>query len=329
MSNPIQSTIDLASPGKHHGHLRLPVSRDESAWGALMIPITVIANGEGPTALLTGANHGDEYEGPVALVDLAQSLEVEKVAGRVIIIPFMNHPAFLAAKRTSPFDGGNMNRIFPGRPDGSASEKIANYFQSVLLPMADLVLDFHSGGKTLDFLPFAASHILDDLEQNARCRAARDAFNAPWSVAMREIDSSGMYDGAAEDMGKTFVTTELGGGGSATASTIAIAKRGVRNVLIHAGIVSGTLDQQPTTRLVQPDDACFHFAEADGLFEAMLDLGEAVREGQTIARIWSTTHTGQAPHEVTAQRDGIALARHHPGLISMGDCLMVLAVEEE
>ncbi len=116
-----------------------------------MIPICVIKNGEGPTALLTGANHGDEYEGPIALLKLAYDLKPEQVSGRVIIVPAMNYPAFRAGRRTSPIDAGNMNRIFPGRPDGTVTEKIADYFQRFLLPLADIVLDFHSGGRTLDF----------------------------------------------------------------------------------------------------------------------------------------------------------------------------------
>ena len=94
------------------------------------------------------------------------------------------------------------------------TEKIADFFQRTLLPMADLVLDFHSGGRTLDFVPFAACHVLPDKAQEARCIAARDAFAAPYAMTMLEIDAAGMYDSAAEALGKTFVTTELGGGGT-------------------------------------------------------------------------------------------------------------------
>src|SRR5882757_2685590 len=149
--SPVTSTVDFAGNGVQHGHLRLPYSRDDSAWGSVMIPITVIKRGDGPTALLTGANHGDEYEGPVALFDLARALTAEEVSGCVIIVPAMNYPAFCAGTRTSPIDKGNLNRSFPGRPDGTVTEKIADYFQRELLPRADIVLDFHSGGKTLDF----------------------------------------------------------------------------------------------------------------------------------------------------------------------------------
>lgn len=327
--NPIYATIDLNADGVHHGHLRLPYSRDDSAWGSIMIPITIAKNGDGPTALITGANHGDEYEGPLALVELAQMITTGNLTGRVIIIPFMNYPAFMSGTRTSPIDKGNMNRAFPGKPDGTITEKIADYFQRTLLPMADYVLDFHSGGKTLDFLPFAASHVLDNKEQEARCRAARDAFNAPWSLEMVEIDSSGMYDDAAENMGKVFVTTELGGGGSSSVETIEIARKGIRNFLVHAGILSGELEVGPNTHLNQPEDDCFVFSQEEGMIEYSVSLGDNVRQGETIARIWNIQHTGRPAIEIPAKMDGLLIARHYPGLIQIGDCLAVMAVETE
>lgn len=323
----ITPTIDLAADGVSHGFLRLPHSRDDSAWGSLMIPITVAKNGDGPTALLTGANHGDEYEGPLALVELAANIQAAELTGRVIIIPFMNMPAFTAGTRTSPIDAGNMNRVFPGRPDGSITEKIADYFQRYLLPMADIVLDFHSGGKTLDFLPFAASHILEDKEQQARCCAARDAFNAPFSMQMLEIESAGMYDDAVEGMGKTFVTTELGGTGTSTPQTVEIARKGVRNLLIHAGIMQGNLNIAPTRHLVQDDDDCFHFSPLSGMIEFVKTLGDPVAKGDLLARIWDSTRTGVAPVEIHSKLDGILAVRHTYGLIQHGDCLAVLAQE--
>ncbi|TGV17774.1 succinylglutamate desuccinylase/aspartoacylase family protein, partial [Mesorhizobium sp. M4B.F.Ca.ET.143.01.1.1] len=135
------------------------------------IPICVIRNGKGPAALLTGGNHGDEYEGPLALYELARTLDPSQVSGTVIIVPAMNYPAFRAGTRTSPIDKGNMNRSFPGRPDGTVTEKIADYFQRELLPRADIVFDFHSGGKTLDFVPFCAAHTLPDKEQEKKAFA--------------------------------------------------------------------------------------------------------------------------------------------------------------
>jgi N-alpha-acetyl-L-2,4-diaminobutyrate deacetylase len=325
-ANPIAASVDFAKDGVQHGHLRLPYSRDESAWGSIMIPVTVVRNGEGPTALLSGGNHGDEYEGPIALFDLAARLQAEDVTGRVIIVPAMNYPAFRAATRTSPIDKGNMNRAFPGRPDGSVTEKIADYFQRTLLPMADVVVDIHAGGKTLDFIPFAAAHVLADKEQQAHCVRAMEAFNAPYSMMLLEIDSAGMYDSAAEDMGKVFVSTELGGGGTATARSAAIAKKGVRNVLIHAGILKGTPVEEPSVRLDMPSAECFTFSEHEGLVEPCVDLGQPVRKDGLLARVWPIERSGRAPAEYRAAMDGILAARHFPGRIAAGDCLAVIAL---
>ncbi len=325
--SPITASVDYETDGVQHGFLRLPYSRDDAAWGSVMLPITVIRNGPGPTALFTGANHGDEYEGPIALFDLARSLRAEQVRGRVILVPAMNQPAFAAGTRTSPIDRGNLNRSFPGRPDGTVTEKIADYFQRVLLPMADLVLDFHSGGKTLDFLPFCAAHALEDAEAEARAFRYVRAFGAPYAMRMREIDAVGMYDTAAEEMGKVMITTELGGGGTASARTVEIARRGARNLLIAAGILDEAPDVRPSQWLDMPDGDCFTFAEEGGLIRFCADLGDRVQAGQLIAMIYPTHRTGLAPVELRLRRGGIFTARHFPGLVKPGDCVAVVAEE--
>ncbi|MDX3926016.1 MAG: N(2)-acetyl-L-2,4-diaminobutanoate deacetylase DoeB [Shinella sp.] len=327
--SPIAPTVDFSADGIQHGFLRLPYSRDDSAWGSVMIPLTVIRNGEGPTALLTGGNHGDEYEGPIALFDLARTIKAEEVKGRIIIVPAMNYPAFLAGARTSPIDKGNMNRSFPGAPDGTVTQKIADYFQRTLLPLADIVLDFHSGGKTLDFLPFCAAHILPDKEQEVKAFELVKAFGAPYSMKMLEIDAVGMYDTAAEEMGKIFITTELGGGGTATAKSAGIAKRGVVNVLRAAGILDGAVEAHETEWLDMPDGNCFCFAEDGGLLEPLRDLGDMVERDEVVARIYPVGRTGSVPHEIRAKMTGILTARHFPGLVKPGDCIGVISVKEE
>ncbi|AIO30516.1 ectoine utilization protein EutE [Burkholderia cenocepacia] len=337
--SPITSTVDFDADGERHGFLKLPYSRDDSAWGAIMIPITVVKRGDGPTALLTGGNHGDEYEGPVALAKLAGTLKADDVTGRVIIVPFMNYPAFRAGTRTSPIDAGNLNRSFPGRPDGSVTEKIADYFQRHLLPLATHVLDIHSGGRTLDFLPFAAIHVLADRDQEARCERAMRAFGAPYSMRMLELDSVGLYDSAAEAAGKVFVSTELGGGGTSTAASVAIAERGVRGFLAHAGVLTRreirtgmrTADDRApaaprtTTLLDMPDGSCFTLSEHRGLLEMCRDLGDEVEAGDVLARVHDIDRTGVAPVDYVARRRGLLAARHFPGLVQAGDTIAVVA----
>lgn len=240
----------------------------------------------------------------------------------------MNYPAFRAGARTSPIDAGNLNRSFPGKPDGTVTEKIADYFQRHLLPLADYVLDIHAGGRTLDFLPFAAIHVLDDATQQSRCEAAMRAFGAPYSMRMLELDSVGLYDSAAEEAGKVFVSTELGGGGSSTAKNVAIAERGVHGFLAHAGIIEKSNAQgeaRTTTLLDMPDGTCYTTSEHTGLLEMCRDLGDMVRAGEVLARVHDIARTGTAPVEYSAKRDGLLAARHFPGLVQTGDTVAVVA----
>jgi N2-acetyl-L-2,4-diaminobutanoate deacetylase len=328
-ASPISPTVDFDAEGEQHGFLKLPYSRNDSAWGAVMIPVTVIKRGDGPTALLTGGNHGDEYEGPIALAKLASTLKAQDVNGRVIIVPFMNYPAFRAGTRTSPIDAGNLNRSFPGKPDGTVTEKIADYFQRHLLPLADYVLDIHAGGRTLDFVPFAAIHVLNDATQQSRCEAAMRAFGAPYSMRMLELDSVGLYDTAAEEAGKVFVSTELGGGGSSTARSVAIAERGVYGFLAYAGIVEKEVascgEPRTTTLLDMPDSSCYTTSEHTGMLEMCRDLGDIVQTGDVLARVYDITRSGAAPFEYKAKRAGLLAARHFPGLVQTGDTVAVVA----
>lgn len=326
-TNPIFSTIDYEKGGIQHGFLQLPYSRNDSAWGSIMLPITQIKNGLGATALLTGGNHGDEYEGPIALHNLAARESYKDVHGRIIVIPAMNYPAFLSGDRVSPIDGINMNRTYPGRPKGSVTEVIADYFSQTLIPMADFVLDIHSGGKTLNFLPLAASHELDDKDLEIRCAAAMHAFGAPYQLKMLEIDATGMYDTQVESMNKVFVTTELGGGGSSNTETVAIAKRGVNNFLIHSGILEGEINTPYSNpiNLNMPDNSCFLFSQHSGLIEPCVDLGDTVNKGQLIARIHDVNRTAAPIQDYFSPREGLVITKYFPSLIKIGDCISVIA----
>jgi N-alpha-acetyl-L-2,4-diaminobutyrate deacetylase len=322
--SPITPTVDYEADGIQHGFLQLPHSHDDSAWGAMMIPVVVIKNGDGPTALLTAGNHGDEYEGQIALRRLAHEVDLSAVNGRIIALPALNYPAARVGRRTSPIDGGNMNRAFPGRPDGTMTERIADYVTRHLLPKAQIVLDIHSGGRTLELLPFAACHELEDSGLQARCIAARDAFGAPYSVLMRELDSLGMFDTTVEESGTTFVTTEIFGGGTSRPEGIAVTVRGVRNVLIHAEILNDIIEPSPSIALTMPD-GCFVMAQAEGLLEPLVGLGEPVNGGQPVARVHDFTRTSAPPVELTAPFDGILAGRHFSGRVAMGDNVCMVA----
>ena len=119
------SSINLDASGKQQGYLQVPYSDNLGGWANEMIPMTIIANGAGPTVLVLGGNHGDEFQRQIAAMKLARELTPEMIAGRIILIPSLNFPAARSATRLSPLDGMNMNRAFPGQPEGAVTSQIA------------------------------------------------------------------------------------------------------------------------------------------------------------------------------------------------------------
>jgi N-alpha-acetyl-L-2,4-diaminobutyrate deacetylase len=129
--------------------------------------------------------------------------------------------------------------------------------------MADIVLDFHSGGKTLDFLPLLRRPHPARQGAGGRGFDLVEAFGAPYSMKMLEIDAVGMYDTAAEEMGKVFVTTELGGGGTASARTAHRVARAA-GTCSSQRVSCGARSRQPTQWLDMPDGDCFHLRRGCG-----------------------------------------------------------------
>ena len=183
--------IDFDSDGKHTGFIRLFHSVHASAYGFIPIPIVVIKNGIGPTALFVSGNHGDEYEGQVALCNLTRKLDPAHIKGRVIILPMANFPAGMAGRRTSPIDDANLNRAFPGQADGTVTQQIAYWIESTLLPKADLVADLHSGGSSLMYLPSALMKLSGNKKRDAAQHAMLEAFGAPINYITQGVAGTG------------------------------------------------------------------------------------------------------------------------------------------
>jgi predicted deacylase len=224
----IVAEVDFARNGCQHGFLRLFHSVHSSAYGFIPIPIVVLKNGDGPTALLVSGTHGDEYEGQVALCNLAKSVDPARIRGRVIILPAANLPAALAGRRTSPIDEGNLNRLFPGDPDGTVTQQIAYYIEHELVPMADLVCDLHSGGSSLMYVPSALYGGWKRDGGTEQGVAALKAFGSPIAyVAEQNQGGTRTLSGGAARHSVVCLGTEAGGSGHVARSALRMVERGV------------------------------------------------------------------------------------------------------
>lgn len=326
------SEVDLEKDGKQCGFIRLFHSIHTSAYGFIPIPIVVIRNGSGPTALFVSGNHGDEYEGQVALCNLAKSLEPENIKGRVILLPMANFPACTAGRRTSPLDDGNLNRSFPGDPEGTVTQQIAFFIEHVLIPQADIVCDLHSGGSSLMYVPTVLMKCPDDKQLFDSQLAALKAFGAPLAYIAAGGNGTGSgntLSSAAIRQGSLVLGTELGGSGTLTPVALQIVERGLRNILIHLGILPTSMKTESSaTRILEVGGSdYFVYAPDSGVLEPVVELGETVRAGQLAGRI-HLPETPWAPSiEARFERDGFVLCKRVPGRTLRGDCIFHLGTD--
>jgi hypothetical protein len=327
MASTIHSEIDYDKAGRQVGYLYLPQSPHSDAWGAIPIPIAVLNGGRGPTVLLTGGNHGDEYEGPITLARLIRELDPGALQGRLIILPALNTPAVLAGRRTSPVDGKNFNRAFPGNPEGSATEQIAYYVNHVLFPLADAFMDLHSGGCSLQILASAIIEPAEDPAQMARIVAAVRAFDAPLTVMLDNLGDPRTSTASAVRAGLTVVGTELTGGGGVSREGLRLAERGVRNVLAQLGVIQAGAGAPPsgTSRLTQiPGPAGYVFAPIGGVFEAFHELGDPVEAGESAGQVHVLDDPARPPEVVRFKISGTLYSRRAFGRVERGNCVSVV-----
>jgi predicted deacylase len=326
--SPIWTELDWDRDGKQVGTLNLPYSVTRSAYGVIAIPACVIKSGSGPTLLLMAGNHGDEYEGQIALCKLVRELDPAMVNGRVIIMTATNLPAALASARVSPLDGGNLNRAYPGDPDGGPTKAIAHYVDSVIFPMTNYHHDLHSGGSSLDYQPFVSMRRSGDPEFDRKAMAAMIAFGGPVGLVWAHSLDSGFTNAAAIRRGIVSLGGEFGGGGSVARSGVALVERGIRNLLAHAGVIEGKAN--PTAgeamRLVEVCGRDYFVLAPDaGLFEHAVAIGETVEDGQLCGHVHFVDDPARQPVPAYFRTAGTVICTRHFGRVERGDCLAHLA----
>jgi predicted deacylase len=324
--------VDYTRDGKQYGFLRLPYSTHESAYGFIPIPVVCIKNGSGLRVVLIAGNHGDEYEGQVALTKLAHEIDPATVNGRIIMLTAANLPASLAGRRTSPLDPGergNLNRSFPGEVRGSATAMIAHYIDSVLLADTDYVFDFHSGGSSLLYIPSTEIKRAEDPALTAKMIELSQLFGAPISV-IGITDIPDNLAVAARKRRLIHMGTELGGAGTVSLDALRMVESGLRRALAHIGVIPPRPDlgsPAPSRMMEVGGPEYYVYATDDGVFEPLVDLGETVSAGQPAGSIHFPENPSRESLTISFLRDGLVICKRVPARTRRGDCLFHLATD--
>ncbi len=270
------------------------------------IPITVI-NGisAGPTLALVAGTHGMEYVPIVALQRLRTGIDPRTLRGTVILVHVANMPSFLG--RTiyySPVDGKNLNRVFPGKADGTISERIAFAITREVIARATHVVDLHCGDGNESLRPY--TYWITSGDPNV-AGAARDMALA-FGLERIVVDGGRPTDPAASvylsntaiTRGKPALTTETGGVARVDEESVALVERGVAGLLAHLGMTRQGPPPVASPVWIEPSEVLR--AGATGLFYPAVERGQMVRKGAAVGRI--TDFHGQTLERIIAPFDG-------------------------
>lgn len=316
--------IDLSADGRNIGNIWISDVTNESAEGKLATPIVVVKNGEGPTALLLGGIHGDEYVGQMALTKLAQEIDVNDIRGRLLIVPAVNVYASQGGTRLSPRDGQNMNVGFPGNEKGTVTDKICNVIENVLIPECDFIVDLHSGGRSLEYVPAPLVPLSKDEALNDRSLSLASAFGTEYVYVIE--DNGQTTASAGHRNNKPVIATEIGGGELADLGSTTLAYEGTRRILAKTGIIQGIdfVSHAPQKLTFGPN--AFLRAPTDGVFLPKHKLGTKIHKGDPAGYLMWPHEPERLAHELVYPNDGILVCRRPINRVKKGDCILHLGI---
>ena len=286
---------------------------------------------DGPTLSVVGGVHGDEFEGVAACLALADGLAGSPIAGRLRLVPVAHEAAHRASLRSSPVDGRNLARTFPGDAAGEPTERLAAALRSEVILGSDVFVDLHSAG-TAYAMPLLVGWCDDGCPACERSADAAEAFAAP--VLWRHAGPlpPGRTLSAAHDAGIASIYAEASGGGTITRSEADVYAAGIRRVMASLGMLplapADAPDAREPLRLVGEGDMDVPaiVAPFDGLCEMLVWPLDGVVTGQVVAIVVDPV-TGQRA-KVASTGDGVVVLARRGARVVRDDNLVVLAQTE-
>jgi len=275
------------------------------------VPVIIIRGStDGPTLLLTGGVHGDEYEGPAAVQRFMRMLDPSELKGTIIGIPVVNVSAWRNRSRFSATDGADLNRSFsnPNSPDHS--RMLAEFVFDTFVRSSDVLIDIHSGGQRLDHLPLIGWYRNGDGQAEFLARRFHREMH-PWLVP----DAAGVLSYEAHREGIVALGTEWHGGGTLDPrGSVAIVTGLHRTAALLAMIDS---DREGTTDNRVPIAGDYQVTEHAGFFIPLVNLGQMIDENEPIGSVYD--ELGEVVSTLHAMRKGIVAGLPHLSYVYAGE----------
>ena len=278
----------------------------------------------GPTLWLHGCVHANEACGAFVVHRLFRELDPRALSGTLVALPILNITAFRARQRMSPFEGfagGDLNRCFPGKPDGTLTEQMAHAIYTELRAHADYFIDLHTA-MTADVRWALFANAPGDVGHKAEGMARAFGFTSTLPAPMDILAGSAMMTAARDGIPSLIV--EAGGKGPAfTAALVAEVVERLQNVMRHLGMLSGQFTEHgPLTYF---SDFAWVRAGQGGLFQQAVRCGERLKVGSVLGHYYDLW--GQPTGEALSPHAGIVLAIHPGPLMASGETLVHIGLD--
>jgi len=291
------------APGRRAGSFTF---EEEPALAKYAWPFFAITGAtRGPTVLITAGIHAAEYTGVDAAIRLGRSLEPGAVRGTIVIVPLLNRPGFYERSvYVNPEDNDNMNRVFPGDPSGTWSQRFAHHFLEQVVVRFDHAIDLHAGDMVEDLVPFVIYRETGDPALDARIQKMAFAYGAAWAVKSAPTgERPGSLYAVAAGRGVASMIAESGGRGLLIEEDVARHVRGVINVLRSVGALEGVAERVDPPTVVDSFD--WVRSAHEGIFRPRVRVGDRVSKGASLGEIVDLL--GEPLGSVTAPVAGVVL----------------------
>ena len=304
---------------KATGVIAVPAGADP----ALDIPVAVVHGARpGPVLALVAGAHGTEYASIVALQRLVQDLAAARVSGSVIIVPLVNVPSFeKIVPHLNPVDGKNMNRFYPGKPDGTQTERASWAITRQVVEQADHLIDMHGGDLDESLRPYSYWTVTGNAKQDSISRQMVLAFGLDHIIVSRDRPTdpaaSRYLENTATTRGKPSFTAEAGYAGTVTPADVEALVNGSLNVMAYLRMI----DRRYTavSRPVWLTELLTVTAGTAGVFHPLVRRGQRVTKGVPLGEV--TDYLGRRIEQVAAPGDGLVLYVRAVPSLSKGETI--------
>lgn len=307
------------------------VSRGELTIGELPdgspmnIPVVIVRGAkDGPTLWMHGCVHGNEYCGTYIIHEFVRGLDPAQLSGTVVALPVLNITAFQKNQRMSPFELmsiGDLNRCFPGRPDGATTEQMGHAIYSVMRQHADVLIDFHTA-LTTDTRWALYADVGGEISAKGLEIAKAFGYTHTLPTPKGTLNGTAMMAAAAEGI-PAFIVEAGGMGPAFTREVVVDAAERLNNVARRLGMLPGQVIQHPPLVLFSN----FHWvcSQRGGLFRPLVSCGQMVKADQVIGHYYDVF--GDLKADAISPSSGVVLAMHPGPIIARGDTLIHIGLD--